>query len=365
MTDEEIVALLRRSPHSYHFSEDTLAGKNVLVTGAGGSIGAALSVRAAQLSADRIVILGRGENSLFSTWRKLLAIRDYDDVVPVVLNVLETENLQRLLDYYQIDLVFHAAAHKHVFFMEEWPIEAFRNNTIGTLSVFTAAAAYGKTERVVLVSTDKAVEPTTVMGASKRLAELLIMQFPDLPVSAVRFGNVLASRGSVYQVFRSQAMNGGPITVTSPDVKRFFMTHSEAVDALLLAATVAPTHSVLWMNMGFPVAITDLAQRIASLYAPNGVSKIVFTGLIPGEKLSESLHYQHELPNLITHSPASFAFLDDSVSLQTVEMLRSAIESGLWRRCIAITQSVIPSFSPQLDKIPVYGKIWTTTLQST
>ena len=267
-------------------------GKTVLVTGAGGSIGLELSRQVAHSRPQRLVLLGHGENSLFEAEHQLRsAFRDVR-FTTVVADVRDPDRITQVFKQHRPDIVFHAAAHKHVPMMEQNPEEAITNNVLGTSHVVAAALEHG-TSRFVLISTDKAVEPRNLMGASKRVAEQVVMQAArraGRAFAVVRFGNVLGSRGSVVPFFKRQIAAGGPVTVTHKDVTRFFMTIPEAVHLVLQACGMARGGELFVLNMGRPVRIADLAQDLISLsgFAPEEI-EIVYTGLRPGEKLDERL----------------------------------------------------------------------------
>ena len=271
-----------------------LAGKRVLVTGAGGSIGQELCRRIAPFRPQQLVLLGRGENSLFEIHHEL---RDtYPDlrVEPQITDVRDGEALQRAMGAIRPEIVFHAAAHKHVHYMERFPCEAVLNNVWGTMHVVRAAQAAG-TERFVFISTDKAVRPRSVMGASKRFTEHVLQALhaagSPTRLIAVRFGNVLASRGSVVTLFQAQLRRGVPLTVTHPEASRYFMTIREACLLVLQAASLGQGGEVFTLNMGEAVNIRELARDLVALSGldPDEV-EMRYTGLRPGEKLHEELH---------------------------------------------------------------------------
>ena len=269
-----------------------VAGRTVLVTGAGGSIGLELSRQLAHAKPRRLVLLGHGENSLFEAEHQIRGSFPGVALETVVADVRDRERIQRVFALVRPEIVFHAAAHKHVPMMERNPEEAITNNILGTANVVRAAIE-ASTARLVLISTDKAVEPRSVMGASKRVAEQIVMQAARQSRRAftvVRFGNVLGSRGSVVPQFKRQIEAGGPVTVTHPDVTRFFMTIPEAVHLVLHAGGLSRGGELFVLNMGRPVRITDLAQDLIALsgYSPEEI-EIVYTGLRPGEKLEERL----------------------------------------------------------------------------
>ena len=267
-------------------------GRTVLVTGAGGSIGLELSRQVAHARPRRLVLLGHGENSLFEAEHQLRSVFRDVSFTTVVADVRDPDRIQQVFTRHRPDIVFHAAAHKHVPMMQQNPEEAITNNVLGTSHVVSAALDHG-TPRFVLISTDKAVEPRNLMGASKRVAEQIVMQAArrwGRAFAVVRFGNVLGSRGSVVPFFKRQIAAGGPVTVTHKDVTRFFMTIPEAVHLVLQACGMARGGELFVLNMGRPVRIADLAQDLIAL---SGFStdeiEIVYTGLRPGEKMDERL----------------------------------------------------------------------------
>lgn len=269
-----------------------LSGRRVLVTGAGGSIGSELCRQVARARPAQLILLGHGENSIFEAHGQL---RDNFPDVPlktVIADIRDRDRLRRVFSQYRPNVVFHAAAHKHVPLMEENPEEAIGNNVVGTANVVDAALDAG-TERFVLISSDKAVAPSNIMGASKRVAELIVRRAAansGRAFAVVRFGNVLGSRGSVVTQFKRQIEKGGPVTVTHPDMRRFFMTIPEAVHLVLQAAGISRSGELFVLEMGEPVRIVDLAKDLIRL---SGLSEdeisIVFTGMRPGEKLIETL----------------------------------------------------------------------------
>ncbi len=269
-----------------------LQGQVVLITGAGGSIGSELCRQVAHARASDVVLVGHGENSIFETVNRLRESHRSVRFHPVIADVREAERIDDVIGHFRPAVVFHAAAHKHVPLMEAHPQEAIINNVLGTRHVVDAALRRG-VARFVLISTDKAVAPSSVMGASKRLAELLVRDAARTQQRAfcvVRFGNVLGSRGSVVPFFKQQIERGGPVTITHPDVTRFFMTIPEAVYLVLKAGGLAAGGELYVLNMGEPVRIVDLAQDLIRL---SGFTEdeipITFTGLRPGEKLEELL----------------------------------------------------------------------------
>ena len=272
---------------------EVIKSKVILVTGAGGSIGSELCRQIAAFHPQKLLILERSEPALFAIEQELKKDFQWLDVTPLAASVCNEERIASIFEAHKPDCVFHAAAHKHVPLMEAQPVEAILNNSIGTMVVTKVASKHG-CERFVLVSTDKAVNPTNVMGASKRLAELVLnaMQKSDgnrTKFSSVRFGNVLGSSGSVIPTFRQQIVAGGPVTVTHPDVVRYFMSIPEAVGLILQSATQSQGGEVFVLDMGEPIRIQDLARQMIELcgFVPDEDIKIEFVGLRPGEKLYE------------------------------------------------------------------------------
>jgi FlaA1/EpsC-like NDP-sugar epimerase len=276
-----------------------LSGRTVLVTGAGGSIGSELVRLVAGFAPEKILLMGRGENSVYEIDRELET--DHPDVarVPVIGSVADRVALEKLFDEHRPEIVFHAAAHKHVHLMEYYPEEAIRNNVTGTRLLIDTAERYG-TDRLVMLSTDKAVSPRGVMGASKRLAELTMLRKTAAGCAtkliAVRFGNVLGSRGSVVPMFQQQVRLGGPVTVTHPDVTRYFMTIHEAALLVLEAGFAGRGGEIFVLDMGDPIRIAELAEHVIRLSGlePGTDIAIEYCGLRPGEKLHEELWSQAE-----------------------------------------------------------------------
>ena len=270
-----------------------LSGKIVLITGAGGSIGSEICRQCAKMNPRKLLLLGKGENSIYEINRELEEKFPALKKVPIIADVRDRERIRGIMEYFHPQVVFHAAAHKHVPLMEYQPMEAVRNNILGTKTVAEEAAAVG-VEKFVMISTDKAVNPTSVMGCTKRVAEMFVQSMNAVGATkyvAVRFGNVLGSRGSVIPLFKKQIAAGGPVTVTDPEMKRYFMTIPEASQLVLQAGAMAQGGEVFVLDMGEPVKIVDLARDLITLsgLTPDVDIPIVFTGLRPGEKLFEEL----------------------------------------------------------------------------
>ncbi|MBM4117685.1 polysaccharide biosynthesis protein [bacterium] len=271
-----------------------IAGKTVLITGAGGSIGSEIARQVARLAPGRLVLLGRGENSIFEIENELRDRHPQLALTGVIADLRDGGRLARVVAAVKPQIVYHAAAHKHVPYMEAFPAEAFVNNVLGTRNLVQATAAAGA-ERFVMLSTDKAVDPQGVMGASKRLAELLLLRAAAAGGAtrfiSVRFGNVLASRGSVVPLFQRQIAAGGPVTVTDPAATRFFMTIKEASMLVIQAGASGRGGEIFILNMGESVEILELARSMIRLsgFEPERDIPIRFTGLRPGEKLHERL----------------------------------------------------------------------------
>ena len=270
-----------------------IAGRRVLVTGAGGSIGTELCRQIARWGPSALLMLGHGENSIFRAYLDLNATHPGQPIHPVIADIRDLDRLTAVFEELRPQVVFHAAAHKHVPLMEVNVEEAITNNVLGTRNLVETALSYG-VERLVMISSDKAIRPTSVMGATKRLAELLVLDAAHTSgqvYSAVRFGNVLGSRGSVVPRFQRQIQAGGPVTVTHPDMERFFMTIPEAVHLVLQASAMGEGCEVFVLKMGAQIKILDLAEDLIRLSGlePGKDIEIAYSGVRPGEKLSEEL----------------------------------------------------------------------------
>ena len=298
----EIEDLLGRDPVHLDQTmiEKQLRGKKILVTGAGGSIGSEICRQVAKFKPKEIVILGHGENSIYQLNMELVGkYSQHFTITPVIADVQDRKRIFEVMDKYKPDVVYHAAAHKHVPLMELNPREAVKNNILGTRNV-AEAASHARVKAFVMVSTDKAVNPPNIMGATKRLCEMIVQDMATrseyTKFVAVRFGNVLGSRGSVIPLFKKQIAEGGPITVTHPDIVRYFMTIPEAAQLVIQAGSLARGGEIFVLDMGQPVKIVDLAKNLIRLSGfDEGDIEIKFTGLRPGEKMYEELLNEGEV----------------------------------------------------------------------
>ena len=295
LREVDISDLLRREPVRMDTEAlgEVLHNKVVMVTGAGGSIGSELCRQIARLNPKKILMLGHGENSIFSAITSLRERYPAMDFIPLIADVRDYPRLSVIFDRWEPEVIFHTAAHKHVPLMETNIEEAVTNNILGTDNIVKSALAYD-VQRLVMISTDKAIRPVNIMGATKRIAEMLVLDAAhkhNRAFTVVRFGNVLGSRGSVVPRFKRQIAAGGPVTVTHPEMKRYFMTIPEAVHLVLQASTLSTGGENYILDMGQPVKILDLAEDLIRLSGlePGQDIEIVFSGIRPGEKLSEDL----------------------------------------------------------------------------
>ena len=354
----QIDDLLRRPPVKTNIAEvkALLEGKVVMVTGGGGSIGGELCRQIITCRPKHLIILGHGENSIFSIEQelKLGAWQHETKITPLIADIRFAERVETILTHYRPNIIFHAAAHKHVPLMEQNPAEAITNNIIGTRNLLHGAQQADVTH-FVMISSDKAVNPTSVMGATKRAAELLVhrtAQQTGRPYVAVRFGNVLGSRGSVIHTFNQQIAAGGPITVTHPEIERFFMTIPEAVQLVLQASVLGHGGEVFVLDMGKPIKIVDLASDLIRLSGlePGRDIEIAFTGLRPGEKLYEELFIEGEAYQRTTHSHIFTA--NNAAQLvpthldALIAQLEEAAQSDERERIMLALKSLVPEFSP-------------------
>lgn len=313
MRNVDINDLLRREPVelSGEAISTLLAGRTVLVTGAGGSIGSEICRQVLKFRPHTLLLVERSENSLFLVEQEFHNLRAEVHVQPCIADITDRQRMTQIFEQHRPDVVFHAAAHKHVPMMEYNPGEAIKNNVVGTQLLAELANEYGVHE-FVMISTDKAVNPTSIMGVSKQLAERFVHAFSDEAATkfvVVRFGNVLASNGSVVPIFQEQIRRGGPVTVTHPEIERFFMTIPEASQLVLQAAAMGKGGEIFVLDMGESVRIVDLARDLIRL---SGLRQddieIVFTGLRPGEKLYEELYFEDEEMQPTPHSKLFVAY---------------------------------------------------------
>ena len=351
----EIKDLLGREPIEVNLEEimGYVTDKVVMVTGGGGSIGSELCRQIAAAKPKQLIIVDIYENNAYDIQLELK--HDYPDLdlETLIASVRNTKKVDELFKEYRPDIVYHAAAHKHVPLMEDSPNEAVKNNVFGTLNVARAADKY-KTKRFILISTDKAVNPTNVMGATKRMCEMIVQTMNNRSKTeyvAVRFGNVLGSNGSVIPLFKKQIKNGGPVTVTHPDIIRYFMTIPEAVSLVLQAGAYAKGGEIFILDMGKPVKIADMARNLIKLsgYEPDIDIKIEYTGLRPGEKLYEELLMKEEglqdTPNHLIHIGKPIE-MDEEVFLEKLVHLKKEAydETNDIRHLI---KDIVPTYQPK------------------
>lgn len=332
-----------------------LRGAKVLITGAGGSIGSELCRQIAQFEPAEVIVLGHGENSIFEIGLELRLTFPSLVVHSLIVDVRNQQQVDHAVEKHRPEVIFHAAAHKHVHFMEDNISEAFTNNVLGTHNVLLAAERYA-VEHFVLISTDKAVNPTSIMGATKRLAELLVQttaRRTRRSFIAVRFGNVLGSRGSVVPVFQRQIAAGGPITLTHPDMRRYFMTIPEAVQLVLQAAVLGRGGEIFLLDMGKQVRISHLASELIRMSGlkPGKDIKIVHAGIRPGEKLSEELFVSGEDYRRSRHEKIFVVTRESGVDEQMLDAkIAEIITRGQWvqpQEIVDFIQRSIPEYRPK------------------
>lgn len=338
-----------------------LHGQRVLVTGAGGSIGSELCRQIASYVPEKLVLVERSETQMFQVEQELVRAGYGEMIVSEVADILDVPRIKRILKRHRPQILFHAAAHKHVPLMESQPAEALRNNTLGTMDLANAAQEW-EVRRFVFISTDKAINPTSVMGASKRLAEVYLQALDEASGStrflAVRFGNVLGSSGSVVPIFREQIAAGGPVTVTHPDVQRYFMLTSEAVGLVLQSATIGQGGGIFVLDMGKPVKIANLASQMIELsgFVPNEEIEIKFTGLRPGEKLFEEIRLDREDFSSTDHGKIlRFDAIAEPLDKmrESLEQLRVELVGAEPNKVRAMIQSRVPEYQPSETAAPM------------
>ena len=356
----EIDDLLGRDSVKVDLHEITsyISGKTVLVTGGGGSIGSELCRQIAAAKPERLIVFDIYENNAYAIQQELQYKFPSLTLTVLIGSVRDSRRVDQIFEDYHPQLVFHAAAHKHVPLMENSPNEAIKNNVFGTYNTASAADKYGA-EAFILISTDKAVNPTNVMGASKRMCEMVVQYFAsrsNVRFAAVRFGNVLGSNGSVIPLFKKQIERGGPVTVTHPDIIRFFMTIPEAVSLVLQAGAYANNGEVFVLDMGDPVKIDDLARKMIKLSGlePDVDIKIEYSGLREGEKLYEEILLSGEG---LGKTPNNLIYIgrpqkkDDAVFEKELEELHNAFYADP-DELRALMMRIVPEFHPEMAGVP-------------
>ena len=348
----EIEDLLGREPVKLQVDSvmGYVAGKVILVTGGGGSIGSELCRQIAVHKPKQLIIVDIYENNAYDIQQELKHKLPELDLVVLIASVRNTHRMNSIFETYRPDIVYHAAAHKHVPLMEDSPNEAIKNNVFGTYKTVKAADKYG-VQRFVLISTDKAVNPTNIMGASKRICEMIIQMMNNHSKTdfvAVRFGNVLGSNGSVIPLFKKQIEQGGPVTVTHPEIIRYFMTIPEAVSLVLQAGALAKGGEIFVLDMGEPVKILDLAKNLIRLsgFKPFEDIPIEFTGLRPGEKLYEELLMSEEglreTENKLIHIGKPIEFDEERFRKELEELRKTADQDSEAIR--QKVQEIVPTY---------------------
>lgn len=334
----------------------------VLITGAGGSIGSEISRQVLRFAPKKLLLLGHGENSIYQIENELRKFNICTNVETIIADIQDYQRIREVFDFYRPSVVFHAAAHKHVPLMEQNPVEAVKNNIFGTRNVVECAKEFGTTH-FVMISTDKAVNPTSIMGVTKRVAEILIQGMASTSNTkfvAVRFGNVLGSRGSVVPLFKRQIEEGGPVTVTHPDMVRFFMTIPEAVQLVIHAGALAKGGEIFILDMGKPVKIENLARDLIRLsgFEPDKDISITYTGIRPGEKLYEEILTDEEGISLTHHDrifvgkPIDFSWEKFLFLLKKLEQV--VVKSSDYNRSNEVREllsQIVPTYQPFSQKV--------------
>jgi FlaA1/EpsC-like NDP-sugar epimerase len=363
--------LLARSPVTINLTKSLayLRGKRVLITGAGGSIGSELSRQLLSGGASRLYLFGHGENSIYEIDRELRILQEEGvgekaTIVPIIGDLKDEDYTRFILGRLKTNVIFHCAAYKHVPMSEANPVETIRNNVFGTRNLVEAASEAG-TQRFVFISTDKAVNPVSVYGASKKIAEEIVVQArakKGLDFIVVRFGNVLGSRGSIVPLFQKQILKGGPLTITHPEVSRFFMTIPEAASLVLQAGGVGEGGNLYVLDMGDPLPIKDLAEQMIRFYGfePERDIPVVSIGLRPGEKLSENLWdagekmetTRYKKINRVIRGENTFPAAEDLLTKLRPVCFRDSGRPGLYRNRKALRE-ILSSVIPNLEA-PAY-----------
>ena len=362
----EVEDLLGRDPIQVNLESimNYVTDKVVLVTGGGGSIGSELCRQVAERNPKQLLIVDIYENNAYEIQQELTRKHPDLNLVVLIASVRNTKRMNDIFDKYRPDIVYHAAAHKHVPLMETSPNEAVKNNVFGTLKTVQAADRYG-VKRFVMISTDKAVNPTNIMGATKRICEMIIQTWnrkSKTEFVAVRFGNVLGSNGSVIPLFKKQILEGGPVTVTHPDIIRYFMTIPEAVSLVLQAGAYAKGGEIFVLDMGAPVKILDLAKNLIRLsgYVPNEDIMIEFTGLRPGEKLYEELLMKEEgmqdTENKLIHIGKPIEMDEARFLKQLDELYQDALSEPEGKDIRKKVQEIVPTYVIQQPEAKKTGK---------
>ncbi len=356
LRDVEVEDLLGRDPIAVDLDQIAgyVSGKTVLVTGGGGSIGSELCRQIANHKPEKLIIVDIYENNAYDIQQELKTKHPELNLIVLIASVRNTNRINKIFDEYKPDIVYHAAAHKHVPLMEDSPGEAIKNNVFGTFKTAMAAAMNG-CSKFVMISTDKAVNPTNIMGASKRICEMIVQTFNkhyDTEFVAVRFGNVLGSNGSVIPLFKKQIAAGGPVTVTDPNIIRYFMTIPEAVSLVMQAGAYAKGGEIFVLDMGEPVRILDLAENLIKLsgYKVGEDIKIEFTGLRPGEKLYEEMLMDEEglqdTANKMIHIGKPID-MDDMKFFAQLEDLNGASKAEKADEIRTLVQKIVTTYHPE------------------
>lgn len=335
-------------------AEIALNGKTIMVTGAGGSIGSELCRQISAKKPKLLLLIDNCESLLFETQQSLAECETLQTIIPFVADICNTCQMRAIIQKYRPQIIFHTAALKHVPLSETQPVQAMKTNALGTFNLAKIASENGA-EKFIFVSTDKAVNPSGVMGATKRLAETAVGAIQSLPenktvFSCVRFGNVLGSSGSVLKTFNRQLKNGGPITITDPNITRYFMTISQAVGLVLECASFAEPNKTFILNMGAPVKIIDLAKKFIAKNNATGKIQIKVTGLRRGEKLCEELAYKNEIcqktenERILAFSCKAAAYSEICQIMQKIEHLSYNTDTNSAKRALA---EFVREYTPQ------------------